>query len=86
MNMRRTTSLPTTAALLLFALVAASPVHAAENDLSNWLQNLFGISVSADEKLGMVSNKSFAPEDTDNPVYVPLGPGLGGGDPGVDPD
>ena len=53
-------------AIMLFALVCASPVQAVD-----WFDSWFGTSTV---------------EESSQPTVTVMGPGLGGGDPGVDPN
>ena len=83
--MKLKTTLQTTAAGILFALVAATPVQATETQWSTWLSNLLGQLQPNAEEPGAKTAKHQTPVNNTGPVYVPMSPGLGGGDPGVDP-
>ena len=84
--MKLKTTLQTTAAGILFALVAATPVQATETQWSTWLSNLLGQLQPNAEDPGAKTAKYQTPEHNKGPVYVPQGGGLGGGDPGIDPE
>ncbi|MCY7293803.1 hypothetical protein [Alteromonas sp. a30] len=66
-------------AIVLFALVSASPAQAVDFD---WFQSLFGVGESTVD-FGPGGGGHPGVDPSANPTV--LGPGLGGGHPGVDP-